>query len=44
MAPEYPFPRPTDDCYSVAQYVLNNANEFNVDENKILLAGDSAGK
>ena len=44
MAPEYPYPRPMDDCYSVTKYVLNNAEEFGVDPEKIMIAGDSAGK
>lgn len=44
MAPEYPYPTPVDDCYTVTQYILKNANEFGCDSGKIVLAGDSAGK
>ena len=43
MAPENAFPTPTSDCYTVTEYIFNNANEFNADSNRIMLAGDSAG-
>jgi hypothetical protein len=31
MAPEWPYPQPTEDCYAVTKYVLANPNEFNAD-------------
>lgn len=42
MAPDNPFPVPTNDCYAVTKYVLESSNEFG-DTNKVILAGDSAG-
>lgn len=42
MAPEHPFPNPTDDCYALTKYVLQSKNEFG-NTNKVILAGDSAG-
>lgn len=42
LAPEHPFPAPTDDCYAVTKYVLESKDEFG-DTNKVILAGDSAG-
>ena len=42
LAPEHPFPTPTDDCYNVTKYILESSNEFG-DTNKVILAGDSAG-
>lgn len=43
LAPEYPFPIPTNDCWGVIEYVLKNPEKLNVDLNKLILAGDSAG-
>ncbi len=43
MAPEHPHPVPTQDCYSVTKYVIQNPDEFSVDISKLILAGDSAG-
>lgn len=42
MAPEHPFPTPTDDCYALTKYVLESGNEFG-DTNKVIISGDSAG-
>jgi acetyl esterase len=44
MAPEYPFPVPINDYYSVVKYVIENTQEFRADGGRIALAGDSAGK
>jgi acetyl esterase/lipase len=47
LAPESPFPTPITDCYEACSYLINNLKEFDldfVDTNKIILAGDSAGK
>jgi acetyl esterase/lipase len=43
MAPEFAYPTPTDDCYSVTKYVIQNPHEFNADLTRLILAGDSAG-
>ena len=42
-APEFPFPIPTEDCYAVVKYLIDNPEEFNADTEKIIFAGDSAG-
>ena len=42
-APKFPFPAPSDDCISATEYIINNAEDLNVDREKIVLAGDSAG-
>lgn len=43
MAPEHPFPAPTNDCFTVVKYVIENYKEFKVDSEKLVIAGDSAG-
>jgi arylacetamide deacetylase-like 3/4 len=43
MAVRHPFPQPTEDCYRVVRYVMDNASKFNADGDRIVLAGDSAG-
>jgi len=43
LAPRYKFPTPLDDCFSVYNWILDNANDLNIDINKIILCGDSAG-
>ena len=42
MAPEHPFPVPTNDCYVVTKYILESGDEIG-DTNKVVLIGDSAG-
>ncbi|CAF1358862.1 unnamed protein product, partial [Didymodactylos carnosus] len=43
LAPEHPFPSGLDDCHKVTKYVFNHAKKYHIDENRIVLAGDSAG-
>jgi acetyl esterase/lipase len=43
MAPENPFPGPLHDCIKVTEYILENNKKLNLDINKYILAGDSAG-
>ncbi|CAF0798689.1 unnamed protein product [Brachionus calyciflorus] len=43
LAPEHPFPIPTDDCWNVVEYVLKNAQSLNINPERLILAGDSAG-
>ena len=31
MGPEYTYPIPTTDCYTVAKYIIEHAKEFNAD-------------
>jgi len=42
-APEHPFPIPFDDCYATLQWVLDNAEELQINPDAIGVAGDSAG-
>ncbi|CAB3998409.1 arylacetamide deacetylase-like 4 [Paramuricea clavata] len=43
LAPEHPFPAQFEDCYSVVNTVTNEPRTFGILNNKIALAGDSAG-
>lgn len=43
LAPENPFPKPLDDCYLATAKVANQASDFNIDPDRIAVAGDSAG-
>ena len=42
-APEFPFPIPVDDCYSVFSWIASNTSDFGTAPGKIALCGDSAG-
>ena len=44
MAPEYPYPQPINDCYAVTLHVIENCAQLGGDLNKLVLAGDSAGR
>ncbi|KAJ8310846.1 hypothetical protein KUTeg_012711 [Tegillarca granosa] len=43
LAPEFPFPVPVQDCIKATEYLMENADKFNIDARKIGVAGDSAG-
>lgn len=43
LAPENPFPAPTDDAVYAFRHVVENAVSFEIDPNKLGIAGDSAG-
>jgi acetyl esterase len=43
LAPEHPFPAAIDDGYTVLQWVASKGAEFNIDCNRLAIAGDSAG-
>ena len=43
LAPEHRFPRPLEDCDQAMDWLIKNADEFEIDTNKIAIGGDSAG-
>lgn len=38
-----PYPAALEDCYSILLYIKNHADELGVDEDKIMVGGESAG-
>lgn len=43
LAPDAPFPADINDAYYGLTYVLNNADKFNIDADKAVIMGESAG-
>ena len=43
LAPEYPYPTPVEDCFAAYQWTLEHAKGLNIEKDKIVAAGDSAG-
>lgn len=43
LAPEHKFPAGVEDCYEVARYVVQNADQLGGEANTIVIMGDSAG-
>lgn len=43
LPPEYPYPIPCTQIYEVAKYFHDHAEEYRVDPDRIMVAGDSAG-
>ena len=39
----YPFPTPFYDCCDAMEYVWENAENLNIDKDRIAVGGDSAG-
>ena len=44
LTPNVHYPIPIDEGVRVAQYVINNYQEFCIDPTQVFLCGDSAGK
>ncbi|KPI36788.1 Carboxylesterase NlhH [Cyphellophora attinorum] len=43
LAPDYPHPAPTEDCYAALEWLLNSANKLGIDPHRVAIQGDSAG-
>ncbi|WWC90372.1 uncharacterized protein L201_005305 [Kwoniella dendrophila CBS 6074] len=43
LSPEYPFPIPVEDAVSAILHISNNSERYGLDQDKIVLAGFSAG-
>lgn len=43
LAPEHPFPVGLNDCYRAFEWVYDHASELNILQDRIAVAGDSAG-
>ncbi|KAI2775229.1 alpha/beta hydrolase fold-domain-containing protein [Daldinia loculata] len=43
LAPEFPFPRPVEDCYDGLLWCKKNAKSLGINPEKIIVAGSSAG-
>lgn len=43
LAPEFSYPIPVEDCYETYKWTIENANLLNIDEKRVIVAGDSAG-
>lgn len=43
LAPEHPYPEGVEDSYLAVKWAVENKSELNIDENKIIVSGDSAG-
>ncbi len=43
LGPKYKFPVPMEDCYSVLEWVYENAERLGADKDNIAVGGDSAG-
>ncbi|MEG2328714.1 alpha/beta hydrolase [Anaerorhabdus sp.] len=43
LAPEFPYPKGHEDCYSGLKWIYNHVDEYGGDKQKIFVSGDSAG-
>lgn len=42
-SPEASFPKPIDEAFSATQYIIEHADDFNLDSTRIAVVGDSVG-
>ncbi|WP_456276572.1 alpha/beta hydrolase [Bacillus sp. AK128] len=42
-APEYPFPKPIEQGYEILQWIKRNADDLNIDAEKMMVGGQSSG-
>lgn len=43
LAPEHPYPEGLNDCITAVNYIINHAEELQIDVNHITIGGDSSG-
>ncbi|MCK8673113.1 alpha/beta hydrolase [Rhodococcus sp. HM1] len=43
LAPEHPYPAAVDDCYAALTWIASSATHLDIDPDRIVLVGDSAG-
>ena len=43
LSPEFPFPKPHNDCYEALNWVISNASTYHVNTNRIGIYGISSG-
>ena len=43
LAPENPYPAGIEDCHAIVEWVYEHGDELNINRDKIMVAGDSAG-
>lgn len=43
LAPAHPYPAAVDDCYAGLSWIVEHAEEFGIDPERIILGGESAG-
>ncbi|MBS3902817.1 MAG: alpha/beta hydrolase [Anaplasmataceae bacterium] len=43
LAPENPFPKPLDDCYTATQWISKHASQYGGDPKNLIVCGESAG-
>lgn len=43
LAPEHPYPAGLNDCIGAVEYIINHADELQIDTDRITIGGDSSG-